>query len=87
MDHSRPGTICHPGEILKQDFMDPMGMSVDALARALDMPRVFIGDIIRGQRGITADIATRLGHYFKGTGDSWMRLQKLHDAVSARHNG
>ncbi len=81
MPHNPFRTIAHPGEILKQDFLDPMGMSVESLARAMDIPRVFISEIVKGQRDISADMATHLGMYFKGTAESWMNLQRIYDGA------
>ena len=83
MDHDpRPGILCHPGEILKQDFLDPMGMSIDALARALDMPRIFVSEIVQGRRAVTVEIALRLDGFFKGTAESWIRLQRIYDGTA-----
>src|SRR5262245_15213906 len=56
----------HPGEILKEDFLKPAGLSVNALAKALHVPAPRINDIVLERRGITADTAMRLARYFGG---------------------
>ena len=55
----------HPGEILKADFLEPLGLSVNALSRAIGVPGTRPDDIVLGRRGITADTAMRLGRYFR----------------------
>jgi antitoxin HigA-1 len=54
----------HPGEILSADFLEPLGLSVNALSQAIKVPRTRLNDIVRGRRGITADTAMRLARYF-----------------------
>jgi len=68
-------TPIHPGEILKADFMQPLGLSVNALSRAIGVPRTRLNDIVLGRRGITADTAMRLGRYFSVSAQFWMNLQ------------
>ena len=65
----------HPGEILKADFLEPLGLSVNALSRAIGVPRTRLNDIVLGRRGITADTAMRLGRYFSVSAQFWMNLQ------------
>ena len=65
----------HPGEILKADFLEPLGMSMNALSRAVGVPRTRLNDIVLGRRGITADTALRLGRYFRLSAQFWMNLQ------------
>ena len=65
----------HPGEILKADFLEPLGLSVNALSRAIGVPRTRLNDIVLGRRGITADTAMRLGRYFRVGARFWMNLQ------------
>lgn len=65
----------HPGEILKHEFLEPLGLSVNALSRAIGVPRTRLNDIVLGRRGITADTAVRLARYFKTSGRFWMNLQ------------
>lgn len=78
----------HPGEILREDFLVPLGMSANALAIALHVPATRINDIVRGKRGITADTALRLARYFGGDAQSWMNLQSAYDLkIEAQHLG
>ncbi|MBF0137142.1 MAG: HigA family addiction module antitoxin [Magnetococcus sp. DMHC-1] len=72
-------TTTHPGEILKEEFLVPMGITAHALAMALKVPATRISEIIRGRRGITADTALRLSRYFGNTPQFWLNLQQSHD--------
>ncbi len=69
----------HPGEVLREDFLAPLGMSVNALAKALRVPTPRINDIVRGRRGVSADTAMRLARFFGGDARSWLNLQALYD--------
>ncbi len=69
----------HPGEILREDFLGPPGLSVYALAQALKVPRSRLHDIVRGRRAVTADTALRLARYFGTSAGFWMNLQTRHD--------
>jgi len=69
----------HPGEVLREDFLRPSGLTANALAKALRVPAPRINDIVRGRRGITADTAMRLARYFGGDAQSWLNLQTLYD--------
>jgi addiction module HigA family antidote len=69
----------HPGEVLLEDFLKPLGMSVNALAKALRVPAPRINDVVRGRRGVSADTAMRLARYFGGDARSWLNLQTAHD--------
>ena len=71
----RTENLIHPGEILREEFMDPMGISQNALAIALHVPVTRIGEIVHERRGITADTALRLGKFFGTTSEFWMNLQ------------
>lgn len=73
----------HPGEMLREDFMKPLGLSANALAIALRVPVTRISEIVRERRGITADTALRLAHYFNVSPEFWMRLQMDYDLESA----
>ncbi len=73
----------HPGEMLREEFMKPLGLSANALAIALRVPVTRISEIARERRGITADTALRLARYFKMTPEFWMRLQMDYDLESA----
>ena len=68
-----------PGEILLEEFMKPMGISQNRLARDLDVPVGRINEIVRGKRAITADTALRLHKYFGTTPEFWMNLQTRYD--------
>jgi addiction module HigA family antidote len=74
----------HPGEVLREDFMRPAGLSAIALAKALHIPTPRINDVVRGRRGITADTALRLARYFGGDAQSWLNLQSLYDLRVAK---
>ena len=69
----------HPGEILREDYLVPLSMSANALAKALNVPATRINDIVRERRGITADTAMRLARYFGGDARSWLNLQAAYD--------
>ncbi len=76
----------HPGEILKYDFMDPLGLSATALARAIGVTPARINEIVRGRRGITAGTALRLARYFDTDAQSWMNLQTRYELVVAERD-
>lgn len=65
----------HPGEILREDFLKPMGISINGLARGLAVPPGRISAIVNGKRAITADTALRLGRYFGISPEIWVDLQ------------
>jgi addiction module HigA family antidote len=69
----------HPGEILREDYLAPLGMSATALAKALNVPGPRINEIVRGRRSVTADTAMRLARYFGGDARSWLNLQAAYD--------
>ena len=69
----------HPGEILREDFLVPLEISANALALELAVPATRIHEIVKERRGITADTAERLAHYFGGDAASWMALQADYD--------
>lgn len=69
----------HPGEILREDFLHPLGMSANALAIALGVPATRIHEIVNERRSITADTAQRLARYFGGDPVSWLNLQAMYD--------
>lgn len=77
----------HPGEILKHDFMEPLGLSTSALAREIGVAPKRIGRIVCGERGITAEIALRLAHYFGVDAQSWMNLQSSYELAMAKQAG
>ena len=69
----------HPGEILKEEFMVPLGLSMNKMAMDLRVPVTRIADIVNERRGITADTALRFARYFKKTAAFWMNLQTRYD--------
>ena len=69
----------HPGETIKEDYLEPLGMSVNQLAKELGITAARINDVVRGRRGITADTALRLARYFGTSAEFWMGLQNLYD--------
>ena len=73
----------HPGEMLREEFMKPLGLSSNALAMELRVPVTRISEIVRERRGITADTALRLARYFNMSPEFWMRLQMDFDLESA----
>ena len=74
----------HPGEILKEEFLDPLGMSVNALAMALRVPATRIGAVVKGERSVTADTALRLARFLGTSPEFWVNLQAMHDLTKAR---
>jgi antitoxin HigA-1 len=74
----------HPGEIIKFEYLEPMGLSATTLATMIDVPANRVTDIIRGRRGISADTAMRLARYFKTDPRFWMNLQVAHDLSKAQ---
>ncbi len=68
-----------PGEILREDFMEPMGISMNQLSRDIAVPPNRISEIINGKRGISADTALRLEQYFGVEAQFWLNLQSEHD--------
>lgn len=69
----------HPGEVLREDYLIPLGLSVNALAVALGVPATRMHEIVKERRSITADTATRLAKYFGGDAASWLILQAHYD--------
>jgi addiction module HigA family antidote len=76
----------HPGEILRVDFLEPLGLSVNALSQAIKVPRTRLNDIVRGRRGITADSAIRLARYFGVSARFWMNLQTHYELEVAEES-
>lgn len=77
--------VVHPGEILKTEFMEPMGISAYALAKALHFPGIY--EVVRGVRAISADTAVRLGKYFNLPAQFWLNLQNDYDVRIAEGHG
>jgi len=74
----------HPGEVLSEEFLKPLGMSVNALALALRVPATRIGAVVKGERSVTADTALRLARFFSTSAEFWVNLQAMHDLTKAR---
>ena len=69
----------HPGEVLREDYLAPLGMSVDALAMELGVPATRLHEIVKERRSVSADTAERLARYFGGDAASWLALQADYD--------
>jgi len=74
----------HPGEVLREEYMDPLGLSAGKIAKAANVPRTRIERIVREEIGITADTAVRLGKVFATSPEFWMNLQARHDLLVAK---
>lgn len=76
IDRMRP---VHPGEVLREDFLAPLGLSVNALSVALGVPTTRMHEIVKERRAVTADTAARLARYFGGDAASWLAIQAKYD--------
>jgi addiction module HigA family antidote len=74
----------HPGEVLLEDFMKPLGMTQYRLAQELGVTPIRISQIVKGQRAITVDTAMRLARYFGTSADVWLRMQVRYDLEVAQ---
>jgi addiction module HigA family antidote len=74
----------HPGEVLAEEFLKPLGLSVNALAMALRVPATRIGAIVKGERSVTADTALRLARFLGTSPEFWVNMQAMHDLTKAR---
>src|SRR5574340_621799 len=77
----------HPGEVLREDFMKPLDLSINKLALDLHVPATRIGEIVHERRRITADTALRLARYFKTNPEFWLNLQNFFDLEEVRRSG
>jgi len=77
----------HPGEVLREDFMKPLGLSVNKLALELHVPATRIGEIVHERRRITAETALRLARYFHTDAEFWLNLQNFCDLEISRRSG
>ncbi len=75
----------HPGEVLREEFLKPLGLSMNALALDLHVPVTRIAEVVRERRAITPDTALRLARYFSTTPEFWMNLQVTFDLEMAKH--
>lgn len=85
MTKSRKVFAVHPGEILKTEFMEPLGVSAYELAKSLSFPGIY--EVVRGDRSISADTAIRLGKYFGLPAQFWLTLQNDYDLRIAEGSG
>ncbi|MCY4405037.1 MAG: HigA family addiction module antitoxin [Rhodospirillaceae bacterium] len=74
----------HPGEVLAELYLKPLGMSAIALAKRLNVPRTRIERLVRGETSVTVDTAMRLARFFGNTPEFWMNLQRAYDLARAR---
>src|SRR3546814_575043 len=74
----------HPGEVLREDFLKPLGLSRYALAKAIGVPQIRISEITNGKRAITPDTALRLARYFAPSPEFWIGMQATYDLEMAR---
>ena len=74
----------HPGEVLAELYLEPLGMSAIALAKRLNVPRTRIERLVRGETSLSVDTAMRLARFFGNTPEFWMNLQRAHDLARAR---
>jgi antitoxin HigA-1 len=74
----------HPGEILREEFLKPLGLSQYRLARELGVQQTLISQIVNGTRGISPETALRLGRYFNTSAELWLNLQRSYDLRLAR---
>ena len=74
----------HPGDVLKHEYLEPLDMSVYALAQSLAVPRSRMNEIVQGHRAVTAETALRLGRFFGTSADFWLGLQAAYDLEVAR---
>jgi addiction module HigA family antidote len=74
----------HPGTILQEEFLRPLGLTQAELARALHIPLNRVNEMVRGKRGVTAHSALLLAEYFGNSPEFWMNLQTAHDLTRAR---
>jgi len=82
-DRSLPRLRTHPGEILREEYLIPLGLSARVLAKLLDVPANRLTEIMRSARDVTADTAIRLGRYFGTDPRFWLSLQAAHDRSQA----
>lgn len=84
MTAKKPLPPVHPGEILREEYMRPFGLSANALANAIGVTAARVNEIANERRGITADTALRLATYFGTDAQSWLNLQKNYELECAR---
>ena len=83
-DMKRDKPPVHPGEILLEDFLKPLGITQYRLAKSISVPQMRIGEIVAGKRAVTADTALRFARFFGTDAQSWVNLQAYYDLEIAR---
>ena len=78
------GPTTHPGVVLREEFLTPLGISQHKLAMKIRVPATRIGDIVLGKRAITPDTALRLARFFGNSPEFWLNLQQMHDLSKTR---
>jgi addiction module HigA family antidote len=81
-----PANAVHPGEMLREEFMVPLGLTAYRLAKDLKLPLPRVNDVVREKRGISADTALRLSRYFGNSAEYWMNMQARYDLLLAQAN-
>ena len=74
----------HPGAVLREDFLKPLGMSQYALAKAIAVPQIRVSEVVNGKRAITPDTALRLARYFGTSAEFWLGMQTTYELETAR---
>lgn len=74
----------HPGDVLSEDFLDPLELTQYALAKAIGVPQIRISEIVHGKRAVTPDTALRLARYFGTSAEFWIGMQATYDLEMAR---
>ncbi len=78
------GATTHPGIVLRDEFLTPLGLSQHKLAMKIHVPATRIGDIVHGRRAVTPDTALRLSRFFGNSPEFWLNLQQMHDLSKTR---
>jgi addiction module HigA family antidote len=84
---SSPLAPVHPGEILREEFLEPLGLSPYALAAELHVPRTRVERLVREETAVTPDTALRLARYFGTTAEFWLGIQARYDVETAQQQG
>ena len=76
----------HPGRIVRQDCIEPLGLTITGAAKALGITRQALNNLVNGKAGISAEMAVRIAKAFGGSADMWLRLQANYDVAKVRHD-
>ena len=76
----------HPGRIVKQDCIEPLGLTITGAAKALGISRQALNNLVNGKAGISPEMAVRISKAFGGSAEMWLRLQANYDLAQVRHN-